>query len=34
MNAAGFAIARGEEGIGKDALVGALRLLITGPERN
>jgi AcrR family transcriptional regulator len=33
MNAAGFAIARGEEGIDKDALVGGLRLLIIGPER-
>lgn len=33
MNAAGFAIARGEEGIDKDALVDGLRLLITGPER-
>ena len=33
MNAAGFAIARGESGIDKDALVDALRLLITGPER-
>jgi AcrR family transcriptional regulator len=33
MNAAGFAIARGEDGIDKDALVYALRLLITGPER-
>jgi AcrR family transcriptional regulator len=34
MNAAGFAIARGEDGIDKDALVNALRLLITGPKRN
>jgi AcrR family transcriptional regulator len=33
MNSAGFAVARGEEGVDKDALVGALRLLITGPER-
>ena len=31
MNAAGFAIARGEEGVDKDALVDALRLLIVGP---
>jgi AcrR family transcriptional regulator len=31
MNAAGFAIARGEEGIDKDALVAALRLLLSGP---
>jgi AcrR family transcriptional regulator len=30
MNAAGFALARGEQGVDKDALVGALRLLITG----
>jgi hypothetical protein len=34
MNAGGFAIARGEDGIDKDALVNALRLLITGPKRN
>lgn len=34
MNAAGFALARGEEGVDKDALVQALRLLITGPGRN
>ncbi len=33
MNAAGFAIARGEEGIDKEALINALRLLITGPYR-
>jgi AcrR family transcriptional regulator len=33
MNAAGFAIARGEEGVDKDVLVAALRLLIKGPER-
>lgn len=33
MNAAGFTLARGEEGVDKDALVQALRLLITGPER-
>jgi AcrR family transcriptional regulator len=33
MNSAGFAIARGEEGIDKDALINALRLLITGPHR-
>jgi AcrR family transcriptional regulator len=33
MNAAGFAIARGEEGVDKDALVDALRLLINGPDR-
>ncbi len=31
MNAAGFAIARGEEGVEKDALVDALRSLIVGP---
>jgi AcrR family transcriptional regulator len=31
MNAAGFAIARGEEGVDKDALVDALRALIAGP---
>lgn len=30
MNAAGFALARGEDGVDKDALVGALRLLILG----
>ena len=30
MNAAGFALARGEEDVDKDALVGALRLLIIG----
>ncbi len=34
MNAAGFAIARGEDGIDKDMLVNALRLLIIGPKRN
>jgi AcrR family transcriptional regulator len=34
MNAAGFAIARGEDGIDKDALVDGLRALIIGPERN
>lgn len=33
MNAAGFAIARGEKGVDKDSLVDALRLLITGPKR-
>lgn len=33
MNAAGFALARGEDGVDKDALVQALRLLITGPGR-
>ncbi len=33
MNAAGFTLARGEEGVDKDALVDALRLLITGPGR-
>jgi AcrR family transcriptional regulator len=32
MNAAGFAIARGEEGVDKDALVDALRLLLRGPN--
>lgn len=32
MNAAGFAIARGEDGIDKDALVDALRTLLTGPH--
>jgi len=32
MNAAGFAIARGEEGIDKDGLVEALRSLIIGPK--
>jgi AcrR family transcriptional regulator len=31
MNAAGFALARGEEAIDKDSLVDALRLLIVGP---
>lgn len=31
MNAAGFALARGEEGVDKDALMDALRLLIVGP---
>jgi AcrR family transcriptional regulator len=31
MNAAGFALARGEEGVDKDALVNALRLLLVGP---
>jgi AcrR family transcriptional regulator len=31
MNAAGFAIARGEDGVDKDALVDALRALLTGP---
>lgn len=34
MNAAGFALARGEEGVDKDSLAAALRLLIAGPERN
>lgn len=34
MNAAGFAIARGEQDIDKDLLVDALRLLITGPQGN
>ncbi len=33
MNAAGFALARGEEGVDKDALVDALRLLIAGPVK-
>jgi AcrR family transcriptional regulator len=32
MNAAGFAIARGEESIDKDALVDALRALLIGPR--
>lgn len=32
MNAAGFAIARGEDGIDKDALVDALRVLLVGPN--
>jgi AcrR family transcriptional regulator len=32
MNAAGFALARGEGEVDKDALVGALRLLITGAD--
>lgn len=32
MNAAGFAIARGEGGIDKDALVDALRTLLNGPN--
>jgi AcrR family transcriptional regulator len=32
MNAAGFAIARGEEGIDKDSLVSAMRLLLMGPN--
>ena len=32
MNAAGFAIARGEEGIDKEGLVEALRSLIIGPK--
>lgn len=32
MNAAGFAIARGEAGIDKDALIVALRLLLVGPN--
>jgi AcrR family transcriptional regulator len=32
MNAAGFALARGEEGIDKDSMVNALRSLITGPD--
>lgn len=32
MNAAGFAIARGEDGIDKNALVDALRTLLTGPH--
>jgi AcrR family transcriptional regulator len=31
MSAAGFALARGEEGVDKDALINALRLLIIGP---
>jgi AcrR family transcriptional regulator len=31
MNAAGFAIARGEDGIDKDGLIDALRALLTGP---
>lgn len=33
MNAAGFALARNEEGIDKDALIDALRLLIAGPSK-
>ena len=33
MNAAGFAIARGEAGIDKDCLVDALRTLLTGSQR-
>ena len=32
MNGAGFAIARGEDGVDKDALVNALRLLLAGPK--
>ena len=32
MNAAGFAIARGEDGIDKDALIDALRTLLNGPN--
>lgn len=32
MNAAGFAIARGEDGIDKDGLVDALRSLLCGPK--
>ena len=32
MNAAGFALARGEEGVDKDALVNALRSLLIGPK--
>ena len=32
MNGAGFAIARGEEGVDKDGLVNALRLLLAGPK--
>jgi AcrR family transcriptional regulator len=31
MSAAGFALARGEDGVDKDALINALRLLIIGP---
>jgi len=31
MNAAGFAIARGEDGVDKESLVDGLRLLIAGP---
>ena len=33
MNAAGFALARGEEGVDKEALVNALRSLLIGSER-
>ena len=33
MNAAGFAIARGEDRIDKDCLVDALRTLLTGSQR-
>lgn len=33
MNAAGFALARGEEGVDKDALTNALKLLILGPAK-
>lgn len=33
MNAAGFALARNEEGVDKDALVNALRLLIAGAAK-
>jgi AcrR family transcriptional regulator len=33
LNAAGFAIARGEEAIDKDGLIDALRLLIAGPGK-
>ena len=32
MNGAGFAIARGEDGVDKDGLVNALRLLLAGPK--
>jgi hypothetical protein len=32
MNAAGFAIARGEDGVDKDGLVAALRSLLCGPK--
>jgi len=33
MNAAGFAIARGEDGVDKESLIDGLRLLIAGPGR-
>lgn len=33
MNAAGFAIARGEDGVDKDGLVDALRAILCGPSR-